>query len=79
MVFDRKLSDTVDKRKLTSSMSLHHHEHPFSMNVNGVEFGVGYWPGDSKSGMVSTSRSTGQVADDSSVVTPIGEDLFGSL
>jgi hypothetical protein len=33
-------------------MSLFHHEHPFSMNVNGEEFGVGYWPGDSKSGMV---------------------------
>lgn len=34
-------------------MSLYHHENPFSMNVNGEEFGVGYWPGDSRSGMVS--------------------------
>lgn len=34
-------------------MSLFHHENPFSMNVNGQEFGVGYWPGDSRSGMVS--------------------------
>jgi hypothetical protein len=38
-------------------MSLHHHEHPFSMNVNGEEFGVGYWPGDSRSGMVSPPDS----------------------
>jgi len=32
-------------------LSLYHNEHPFSMNVNGEDFGVGYWPGDSKSGM----------------------------
>lgn len=34
-----------------SRMSLYHHDNPFSMNVNGEEFGVGYWPGDSRSGM----------------------------
>jgi hypothetical protein len=35
-------------------MSLHHHENPFNINVNGEDFGVGYWPGDSRSGMVSS-------------------------
>jgi len=33
------------------SMSLYHNEHPFSMNVNGQDFGVAYWPGDSRSAM----------------------------
>lgn len=33
------------------SMSLYHKDHPFSMNVNGEDFGVQYWPGDSRSGM----------------------------
>ncbi|KAF8606170.1 hypothetical protein BDV93DRAFT_469332, partial [Ceratobasidium sp. AG-I] len=33
------------------SMSLHHKEHPWSINVNGQDFGVEYWPGDSRSGM----------------------------
>lgn len=37
----------IDEHRL----SLYHHDHPFSMNVNGEDFGVGYWPGDSKSGM----------------------------
>jgi hypothetical protein len=32
-------------------LSLYHKDHPFSMHVNGQEFGVEYWPGDSKSGM----------------------------
>jgi hypothetical protein len=41
-------------------MSLYHHEHPFSMNVNGQDFGVGYWPGDSRSGMVSSNAQDGQ-------------------
>lgn len=27
------------------------------MNVNGEEFGVGYWPGDSRSGMVRRHAS----------------------
>ncbi|GMK58313.1 hypothetical protein CspeluHIS016_0503450 [Cutaneotrichosporon spelunceum] len=33
------------------SLSLYHKDHPFSMVVDGHEYGVGYWPGDSKSGM----------------------------
>ncbi|KAJ9110908.1 hypothetical protein QFC19_001417 [Naganishia cerealis] len=33
------------------SMSLHHKDHPFNINVNGQDYGVQYWPGDSKSGM----------------------------
>lgn len=33
------------------SLSRYHKDHPFSMNVNGQEFGVGYWSGDSRSGM----------------------------
>lgn len=33
------------------SLSLYHQDHPFSMHVDGHEYGVGYWPGDSKSGM----------------------------
>ncbi|RXK38115.1 cytoplasmic protein [Tremella mesenterica] len=50
------LEKMLDEKEFLSdygirSMSLYHHEHPFSMNVNGQEFGVQYWPGDSKSGM----------------------------
>ena len=33
------------------SLSLYHQDHPFSMHVDGQEYSVGYWPGDSKSGM----------------------------
>ncbi|KAM0747074.1 hypothetical protein T439DRAFT_367370 [Meredithblackwellia eburnea MCA 4105] len=33
------------------SLSRYHKDHPWSMNVNGEEFSVGYWPGDSMSGM----------------------------
>ncbi|GAA5864922.1 hypothetical protein JCM8547_004237 [Rhodosporidiobolus lusitaniae] len=33
------------------SLSRHHKDHPWSMDVNGEEFGVQYWPGDSHSGM----------------------------
>ncbi|KAK4703564.1 hypothetical protein P7C70_g2658, partial [Phenoliferia sp. Uapishka_3] len=33
------------------SLSRHHKEHPWSMDVNGEEFSVHYWPGDSMSGM----------------------------
>ncbi|KDQ21406.1 hypothetical protein BOTBODRAFT_182745 [Botryobasidium botryosum FD-172 SS1] len=33
------------------SLSLYHKERPFNMHVNGQDFGVEYWPGDSKSGM----------------------------
>ena len=33
------------------SLSLYHLEHPFSMHVDGQDYSVGYWPGDSKSGM----------------------------
>jgi hypothetical protein len=39
---------------MNTSLSLFHHENPFNMNVNGEDFGVAYWPGDSKSGMVSS-------------------------
>jgi hypothetical protein len=65
-------------------MSLFHHEHPFSMNVNGEEFGVGYWPGDSKSGMVRIPpwlySTRGVILIRCSLAeTPTGEDLFGSL
>ncbi|ODN78976.1 hypothetical protein L202_04489 [Cryptococcus amylolentus CBS 6039] len=52
----RILERMLDEKEFLSeygvrSMSLYHHDNPFSMNVNGEEFGVGYWPGDSKSGM----------------------------
>ncbi|KAL7423491.1 hypothetical protein Q5752_001071 [Cryptotrichosporon argae] len=52
----RILEKMLDEKEFLSehgirSMSLYHHENPFSMNVNGQDFGVGYWPGDSKSGM----------------------------
>ena len=33
------------------SLSLYHRDHPFHMNVDGNDYSVGYWPGDSKSGM----------------------------
>jgi hypothetical protein len=33
------------------SLSKHHEQHPYSMNVNGQEFKVGYVPGDSDSGL----------------------------
>lgn len=33
------------------SMSLYHKDHPFNINVDGQDYGVQYWPGDSKSGM----------------------------
>jgi len=52
----RILKKMLDEKEFLSdfgvrSMSLHHHEHPFNINVNGEDFGVGYWPGDSRSGM----------------------------
>ncbi|WVQ99883.1 hypothetical protein IAU59_007026 [Kwoniella sp. CBS 9459] len=52
----RILEKMLDEKEFLSeygvrSMSLFHHENPFSMNVNGEDFGVGYWPGDSRSGM----------------------------
>ncbi|WVO15911.1 hypothetical protein L204_103576 [Cryptococcus depauperatus] len=52
----RILERMLDEKEFLSeygirSMSLYHHDNPFSMNVNGEEFGVGYWPGDSRSGM----------------------------
>lgn len=33
------------------SLSKLHKDHPWGMNVNGEHYEVGYWPGDSKSGM----------------------------
>ncbi|KAF7298214.1 Glycoside hydrolase family 63 protein [Mycena chlorophos] len=33
------------------SLSKHHNEHPWGMDVNGQRYEVNYWPGDSKSGM----------------------------
>ncbi|KAF8585999.1 hypothetical protein K439DRAFT_1342009 [Ramaria rubella] len=33
------------------SLSLYHKEHPYAMSVNGQNYEVGYWPGDSHSGM----------------------------
>ncbi|GJJ06512.1 hypothetical protein Clacol_000704 [Clathrus columnatus] len=33
------------------SLSLHHKEHPYSIEVNGESYTVDYWPGDSHSGM----------------------------
>lgn len=33
------------------SLSLYHKDHPYSMVVHGEKYEVGYWPGDSKSGM----------------------------
>lgn len=32
-------------------LSLYHKDKPYSMHVHGQEFGVEYWPGDSRSGM----------------------------
>ena len=34
-----------------SRLSKRHQEHPWGMDVNGQRYEVGYWPGDSKSGM----------------------------
>jgi len=34
-----------------SSLSKRHKEHPWGMDVNGQRYEVGYWPGDSRSGM----------------------------
>ena len=61
-------------------MSLYHHENPFSINVKGEDFGVGYWPGDSRSNMVRVlcmwqEKEWIDVA--SSAGTRIGEDPFG--
>lgn len=33
------------------SMSRYHKDHEYHMKVNGQDFGVQYWPGESKSGM----------------------------
>jgi glycogen debranching enzyme len=33
------------------SMSRYHKDHPFEMQVEGNTVSVGYWPGDSQSGM----------------------------
>ncbi|KZT43655.1 hypothetical protein SISSUDRAFT_1040134 [Sistotremastrum suecicum HHB10207 ss-3] len=33
------------------SLSLHHKDNPYHMDVNGQRYEVGYWPGDSRSGM----------------------------
>lgn len=33
------------------SVSKYHKDHPFSVNVGGEDFSVGYWPGDSQSPM----------------------------
>lgn len=38
------------------SMSRYHKDQPFNMNVKGQDFGVQYWPGDSKSGMFGGNR-----------------------
>jgi hypothetical protein len=34
-----------------SSMSKYHKDRPWGMDVNGQHYDVGYWPGDSQSGM----------------------------
>ncbi|KAG8928473.1 hypothetical protein FRC02_006869 [Tulasnella sp. 418] len=52
----RILEKMLDENEFLSdygirSLSLYHKDHPFSMHVHGQEFGVEYWPGDSKSGM----------------------------
>ena len=33
------------------SLSLYHKDHPYNMHVHGQDYTVGYWPGDSHSGM----------------------------
>jgi hypothetical protein len=33
------------------SLSLYHEKNPWEMDVNGEKYCIGYWPGDSKSGM----------------------------
>lgn len=38
-------------RGASRRLSRHHKEHPWSWNVNGEEFSVHFWPGDSHSGM----------------------------
>ena len=44
--------------KLTISLSLHHHDHPYHVEIQGEKNEVAYWPGDSKSGMVSANSSS---------------------
>jgi len=50
------LSRALDENEFLSeygirSLSLYHKDHPYSINVNGERYEVGYWPGDSHSGM----------------------------
>ncbi|KAL7411878.1 Six-hairpin glycosidase-like protein [Mrakia frigida] len=52
----RILEKMLDEKEFLSefgirSLSKYHDKNPWEMDVNGEKFGVGYWPGDSKSGM----------------------------
>ncbi|KDE04639.1 hypothetical protein, variant [Microbotryum lychnidis-dioicae p1A1 Lamole] len=52
----RILERMLDEQEFLSdygirSLSRHHKEHPWAMDVNGEEFSVHYWPGDSHSAM----------------------------
>ncbi|KAG8925776.1 hypothetical protein FRC01_009728 [Tulasnella sp. 417] len=52
----RILEKMLDEQEFLSdygirSLSLYHKKHPYNIHVNGQDFGVEYWPGDSKSGM----------------------------